>query len=165
MDEPQEVVAEAVAAPKPKRKGGGFKKVVLLVLLLFVIGGGGGWWFLSGSGASAEVQEGQIEERGVVPLETFLVNLTDPGGNRFLKVTLELVLASEAEAKHVADNAALMGHARSAILELLTEQNAQTLVTTEGKQKLKDNIKARVSEVLKKQKVLNVLFSEFVVQF
>ena len=164
MDEPQEV-PEVVAEPKRAKGGGGFKKLVLIVLPLLVIGGGGGWWFLRGSEASAEAGEARIEERGVVPFETFLVNLTDPGGNRFLKVTLELVLNSEVEAKYVEDNAALMGHARSAILELLTEQNAQALVTTEGKQKLKDSIRARVAEVLKKQKVVNVLFSEFVVQF
>lgn len=162
MDEEQ--VSAVPVADAPARKGG-FKKILVLGLPLLVIAGGGGWWFLSGSGAKAEAEEVRLEERGIVPLETFLVNLSDPGGNRFLKVTLQLVLDSEEAAKEVADSAALMGHARSAILELLTEQNAQALVTSAGKTKLRDAIKTRVAALLKKQKVLDVLFSEFVVQF
>jgi flagellar basal body-associated protein FliL len=58
-----------------------------------------------------------------------------------------------------------MGHTRSAILELLTEQNAPALITVEGKQKLKDAVKAHVAKLLAKYKVVDVLFSEFVVQF
>jgi len=48
---------------------------------------------------------------------------------------------------------------------MLTEQNAQALITTEGKQKLKDGVKTRVASVFGKLKVMDVLFSEFVVQF
>ena len=54
---------------------------------------------------------------------------------------------------------------RSAILELLTQQSAPALVTPEGKTALKDAIKARTNPLLADQKVLDVLFSEFVVQF
>ena len=151
------------AAPKKKR---GFGKLLLIVIPMLLVAGGGGWWYLAGSGGAVAAEEvTSIEERGVVPFETFLVNLSDPGGNRFLKATIQVVVESEAEAKHVEANAALMGHARSAILELLTEQNAQALVTTEGKKKLKEAIAAAVATVLKKQKVVDVLFSEFVVQF
>src|SRR5262245_65572199 len=120
-----------------KPKGGGMKKVLLLVLPLLLIVAGGGWWLLRGSNAEAKEENLHIEERGVVPLETFLVNLSDPGGNRFLKATLQLVFKDEAEAKAVEQNPALIGHVRSSILELLTEQQAQTLVTADGKQKLK----------------------------
>ena len=51
------------------------------------------------------------------------------------------------------------------ILELLSEQNAQALVTTDGKQKMKASVKTAADNVLKKFKVIDVLFSEFVVQF
>jgi len=154
---------EPVAAPP--RKGGGMKKLIVIALPVILLLGGGAWWMFGGSAGAVQAEEIKIEERGIVPFETFLVNLTDPGGNRFLKVSLQLVFDSEADAKHVEDNAALMGHARSAILEMLTEQNAQALITTEGKQKLKDGIKARVASVFGKLKVMDVLFSEFVVQF
>jgi flagellar FliL protein len=161
MDDEQ-VETEPVAA---KKGGGALKKLILIGGVVLALGGGTAYWFMAGSSASAQVEEVNLEERGVVLFETFLVNLSDPGGNRFLKVTLSLVFDSAGDATHVTENPSLMSHARSAILELLTEQNAQALVTAEGKQKLKDDIKARAGDVLKKQKVVDVLFSEFVVQF
>jgi flagellar FliL protein len=155
---------EPVAPPK---KGGALKKIILLATVVLVLGGGGAaYWLLGGtSAAAASEPQVQIAERGVVPFETFLVNLSDPGGNRFLKVTLKLVVASEADAAHIAENVSLMSHVRSAILELLTEQQAALLVTAAGKQALKDGIASRGAEILKDHKVLDVLFSEFVVQF
>jgi flagellar FliL protein len=162
-------MSEPVAeTSRPRKKGGGFKKLLFILLPVLALLGGGAWFFLNGSSGAVqaeETKEAKIEERGIVPFETFLVNLTDPGGNRFLKCTLQLVFASEAEAKHVADNEALMGHARSAMLELLAEQNATALITAEGKQKLKDAVKTHVAKILAKYKVVDVLFSEFVVQF
>ena len=153
-------------APAPKRKKGGLGKLFLIAIPMLLLAGGGAWWYLAGSGGAVKAEEvSSIEERGVVPFETFLVNLSDPGGNRFLKATIQVVLESEAEAKHVEENTALMSHARSTILELLTEQKAEALVTTDGKKKLKEAIASAVATVLKKQKVVDVLFSEFVVQF
>jgi len=152
-------------APVGPRRGGAVRKLILIVVPLVLLAAGGAWWFFAASGQKVEAADAKIEERGIVPLETFLVNLSDPGGNRFLKVSLRLVFASEAAANHVAENAALMGHARSAILELLTEQNAQTLVTAAGKQQLKEDVKAHVSKIFIQYKVIDVLFSEFVVQF
>ena len=159
MDEEQTTPDAAV-----RKKGGGLKKLVLIAVPVLALAGGAAWWFLGSARTEAKEEVG-IEERGVVPFETFLVNLADPGGNRFLKVTLQLVVESEAEAKLIEENPALMGHARSTILELLTEQHAPALITPEGKQQLKDAIKTQVSKVLAKQKVVDVLFSEFVVQF
>ena len=162
MDEETPVVETPPAAP---RSGGKFKKIVFITLPLLLILGAGGWWMFGGTQGKVEAQEVRLEETGVVPLETFLVNLSDPGGNRFLKATLQLVVPTEAEAKHITESPTLLGHARSAILELLTEQNAQALVTAEGKQKLKDAVKAHVAKIFGKTKVIDVLFSEFVVQF
>jgi flagellar FliL protein len=150
-------------APAPKR--GGFKKILIIALPVLLLAGGGAWWFMRGSAGAVEAQEVNIEEHGIVPLEVFLVNLSDAGGNRFLKTTIHLVVDSEADAKHIEENKALMSHARSVILEILTEQQAQELVTAEGKKKLKETLLGAVSKVLKKQKVHDVLFSEFVVQF
>jgi len=48
---------------------------------------------------------------------------------------------------------------------LLTTQKSTDLVTPEGKLALKEAIKLRVAADVPDQKVLDVLFSEFVVQF
>jgi flagellar FliL protein len=166
MDDEHTENDAAAAAPEPRKKGGLLKKLLLLSsAMLVLLAGGATYWVLGGAGASAREAHVKLEERGILPFETFLVNLSDPGGNRFLKVTLKLVVESDDAATHVAENPSLMSHARSAILELLTEQQAQPLVTAAGKQALKDAIRKRVGEVFTAQKVLDVLFDDFVVQF
>ena len=54
--------------------------------------------------------------------------------------------------------------ARSAILELLTTQTASTVVTLEGKAALRTAIAERVGHSGELE-VIDVLFSDFVVQF
>jgi flagellar FliL protein len=156
---------ETIPAPR-KKKGGLVMKLAIVVVLLGGIGGGAAWWFLRGTPAEAhEVVESPLEERGLLTFEPFLANLTDEGGNRFVKANIGLVLETEAEAKHIEEKPVVMGHLRSAILELLTLQSAPVLVTPEGKDALKKKIKERTTELLKDRKVIDVLFSEFVVQF
>lgn len=153
------------AAPAPKKKKGGLLKLILVVVVLLAVGGGGGaWWMLRASGTEAAAEPGP-ESRGLVSFEPFLVNLADEGGTRFLKASIQLVLETTADAKEVEETPVMAGQLRSTILELLTEQSAPELVTQEGKQALKDAIKARATEHLHGRKVIDVLFSEFVVQF
>jgi flagellar FliL protein len=162
MAEPTEDITPA----PPKKKGGLLIKLVIAVVVLAGAGGGSAWWFLRGTATEAkETAEPPLEERGLLMFEPFLANLTDEGGNRFLKATIGLVVETEAEAKHLEEKPVVIGHLRSAILELLTVQSAPVLVTPEGKDTLKKKIKERTSELLKDQKVIDVLFSEFVVQF
>ena len=113
----------------------------------------------------AEPGEPALESRGLFAFEPFLVNLADQGGNRFLKATIQIVLESPEDATHIAETPVLVMHLRSAILELLTQQSAPELVTPEGKAALKQAIQARTVPLLANRKVLDVLFSEFVVQF
>jgi flagellar FliL protein len=147
-----------------KKKGGLIKKLLIPLVVLVVLGGAGGWWMMRG-GASAEPAEPPLESRGLLAFEPFLVNLADSGGNRFLKINVQLVLGTAEEAKHIEEKSVVLMHLRSAILELLTVQQADTLVTAEGKKALKEAIKTRVTPDLPHQKVIDVLFSEFVVQF
>jgi flagellar FliL protein len=154
--------AAAKAAPK---KGGALKIVAIGALMLVAGGGAGAWWLMRGTAAKAEEKEVSAEKRGLLPFETFLVNLADAGGTRFLKLNVQLVLGSVEEAKKVEETPVLMAQLRSTILELLTQQQAAVLVSAEGKQELKKHIQERAAEALHDHKVIDVLFSEFVVQF
>jgi flagellar protein FliL len=159
-------MADETPAPpaKPKKKGGFLKILIAVVVLLGVAGGGAAFFLKGGDTAKAEEEPG-LEERGLVTFETFLVNLADAGGNRFLKVNLQIVLESEEEAAKVQETPVVMSALRSALIELLTQQQASVLVTADGKTALKKEIKERVAGSLKHRKVIDVLFSEFVVQF
>jgi flagellar FliL protein len=141
------------------------KKILLILIGVIVLGGGAGgaWWWMHR--AEAAPQEVPLASRGLLPFEPFLVNLSDAGGQRFLKVNLQLVLGSAADAAEVQEVPVVLSRVRSDILELLTEQSASALVTPEGKLALKTAIKARATDALEHTEVVDVLFSEFVVQF
>jgi flagellar FliL protein len=156
---------DTTQATPPKKKGRGLVMTLIVVIVLLLCAGGGGAWWLLEARSGAAAAEPDPETRGLLAFEPFLVNLTDAGGNRFLKVTVQLVVGTADEAKHVEETPVILMRARSSILELLAQQSASALVTPEGKQALKLGIKERVTPLLAHEQVIDVLFSEFVVQF
>jgi flagellar FliL protein len=156
------------------------KKIVIIAVavLVFGAGGAGGWWWYSHRAQAAAGQEGEKNakkapsgESAAVLMEPFLVNLADKDASRFLRVSLQLVidnkkLAAELGAKEEGgEHAVLKAKLRSAILELLTTKTSDHLVTPEGKTELKKEIAERASHVLHEAEVVDVLFTDFVVQF
>jgi flagellar FliL protein len=141
------------------------KLLVIGLVVLLAAGAGGAWWLLRGTPAKAEAREISPDKRGLVSFETFLVNLADAGGTRFLKLNVSVVVESPETAKRIGETPVLLAQLRSTILELLTQQQASVLITAEGKEELKTHIQERAAAVLKEQKVFDVLFAEFVVQF
>ena len=156
-------MSEAAAA-KPARGG----KLIIVIVALVVLGGaGGGFWFWRQSTASAAAHEAppaKEKPAAVLALEPFLVNLADTEASRFLRLTLRLIITDEHFAKEFEEDEVHKARVRSAILEVLTTQRSEALVTQEGKTALKTAIAARASEVLKLE-VTDVLFTDFVVQF
>ena len=99
------------------------------------------------------------------PLEQFTVNLADEDASRFLRATVHLVIDQGDAVKEIEEDKLKLIRVRSSVLELLTMQTSARVTTTEGKTELKHAIAARTSDILKPIKVIDVLFSDFVVQF
>lgn len=149
-----------------KKSGKGFLKIV--VVLLALAGGGAAAYFFYFKAPAAQAREPEPEPAGptgIVPMEPFVVNLADAGLSRFLRVNLSLIVSDEEHAVEIEENAVEKARIRSAVLELLAQQHADTLVTPEGKDELKKAIAERVSHAVHELEVVDVLFSEFVVQF
>jgi len=156
-------------ATPPATKGGKSKLLLIAIGALVVLGGGGAAAFYvmrapAQPGHTAPVVE-QVSEPGLLSLEPFTVNLADPGGSRFLRLSVRLVVGSPEEAEKAQKNSVLLVRVRSSILELLAQQTADSLVTPEGKTALKAAIAEHVKTILEGTKVTDVLFSDFVVQF
>lgn len=166
-DEPELTLSTPEASAGKAKKKKGKSKLPLMLVAVLVLGGGGGgaYWWMNRGAAEAAPKEIPLSERGLLTFEPFMVNLADEGGSRFLKVTLQLVLEDAASALHASETPVVVSRVRSDILELLTEQQAPALVTAEGKQALKTAIKERAAHALEHTQVIDVLFSEFVVQF
>ncbi len=170
-------------AEEENDEGGGAKssKKFLIIIILAVAvlaGGGGAAGFMMGSGQEEQGQdthaktdkkghdeeedeENQEEPGPVVDLEAFLLNLADRDGQRYLKMTIKLELdRPEAET----DFAVKVPAIRDSLLVLLSSKESHLLKTANGKRRVRDEILARANRVMKKGKVSNVFFTDFVIQ-
>lgn len=157
--------AEAGAATPPKGKS---KLPLVAGAVALLAAGGGGMYWWSGRHAVAPVVEAReipLKTRGLVVFEPFVANLADPGGTRFVRTTVQLVVGDAKQAAEMAETPVLVMRARAIVLELLTTQTADVLVTLDGKAALRQAIAERVTEALHEIEVVDVLFSDFVVQF
>jgi flagellar protein FliL len=150
----------------PKKKGGHRRLLSIIIAVAVVAIGGGGTaaFFATRRPASAAASVKPVQH-GLLSLEPYVVNLADEGGSRFLRVTIRLVLEAAEQAEGIQKNEVALMRMRSTILELLTQQTADRVVTGEGKAALKKAIAERAEAVLDGAKVIDVLFSDFVVQF
>ena len=157
----------------PRTKDVPVKKLIVIGVAALVLAGGAGggawWWMHRAEAASAQKAEEQPKDdpadSAVLALEPFLVNLADKDSPRFLRVTLRLVVSGKKAAAELGENEVQKVRVRSAILELLTQQTSDRLVTPEGKAALKKAILDWCGKNLADTKISDVLFSEFVVQF
>ncbi len=153
----------------PKSGGGGLKWVVIAVVLVALLGvGGAGAWFLFLRGAaepelvtSKKGQQRVTLARPIVPLDTFIVNLADPKGKRYLKLKLEVELSTKASEKELKQR---MPQIRDQIIMALSSKTYQQIRGVPGKNVLRDELIARTNAILKTGKVNKVYFTDFVVQ-
>ncbi len=159
----------ATDAAAPAKKGRGKLIPIVLAVLLLGGGGGGAYWYFAVRAAAAGAEEAHEPEApeptGIATFDPFVVNLADPGGSRFLRVNLALVVKDELAAAELGENPVVKGRIRSSLIELLAQQTSDTLVTPDGKAALKAAIKEQVAHAAHDVEVSDVLFSEFVVQF
>ncbi len=154
---------QPAAAAGKKRHGMLFAIVGLIIGLG---GGGGAYWVYATRYAPPPAAAKPVPPKtGIIAMDPFVVNLADEGGTRFLRLTASLVVEGEESAKEISEDAVVKARIRSAILERLTQETAEHLVTPEGKAELKKVIAEQAAHAAHDVKVTDVLFSEFVVQF
>ena len=147
----------------------------LLVLLMVAIGGGLFMMWSKVSGLDQVVNSPSQEESPeaikkdseetkigpVFPLNTFIVNLADPGGNRFLRITMELEFADDGLRDEIEKR---LPQIRDGILTILPTRTYQDIQTVEGKIALRTEIIAKLNDLLKNAAIKNIYFTEFVTQ-
>ena len=152
------------------------KVLILLigVLMIFMLGMGGGlfmmWNKLSAmnvqSSANAGKQPGQEAtlEHPLGPifaLETFIVNLADKGGNRYLRITMDLELGNPELKSEIKKR---LPQVRDSILMILPSKRFADISPVAGKIALRDEILATLNGFLIQGEISNIYFKEFVVQ-
>ena len=164
-EKPTEATEETPAGP-PKKS----KKMLLLAIGVIVLGGGAALtaFFMTRGGETADpnktVAEVSQEKLGLIPLDTFLVNLNDPRGERYMKVTLRLTLAPESAADGILADELQLARIRDRVLTVLMSKSFEELSGPLGKENLRLEVQAQVDTLLADGAVRDVLFSEWVVQ-
>jgi flagellar FliL protein len=108
-------------------------------------------------------------------LEPLLVNLADAGGSSYLRVALTLRVADAADKKgsqtkdgknkddkNASDEAAAA--VRDTVLTVLGRQTADGLLDADGKEHLKSALKTALAEHNADLKVMDIYFTDFLVQ-
>lgn len=147
--------ADAAAKPKSKK----LVLIIAIVLVLVLAGGGAAWFMLSKRSHGDEDEEGgggghQAKAAApatpkvaptFLPIENMVVNLADPGGERFAQIGITLELADAKTSDLVKQ---YLPSIRSAVLMLVSQRTSQELLGREGKEKLALDIRREVSRPL-----------------
>jgi len=156
-DEAQEP-AEETGAKKGKKK-----MILIIIIAVVAVALAAGGFFLVPKflGGKEKKEDTKAEEGVMFTLEPFVVNLNDPGGPKFLKVSLQLELAGPALMEKAKQKSPQL---RDAVITLLTSKSSESLFPPEGKLQLKDEINARMNQILGANSVKNVYLTDFVMQ-
>lgn len=169
---------EQLEAPKDGGKKSGKLKWIIIAVVILALLGGAGFFFraqimgLLGMGQQTEEQagaEGQPAEGAqaepqntqLVSLPTFLVNLADPLGRRYLKMSMDVELVNKDAAEKLKKNEPKV---RDAVILLLSSKTFADLSSMESKLALKDELVSRLNQIVGGSMVLRVYFTEMVVQ-
>ncbi|MDL1983696.1 MAG: flagellar basal body-associated FliL family protein [Deltaproteobacteria bacterium] len=99
--------------------------------------------------------------RSVYSLDTFIVNLADKGGRRFLRVTMDLELKDESLAGEIDKR---LSQIRDSILMIIPTKRFEDINRVEGKIALSDEIMTKLNSFLKDGSITNIYFVDFVIQ-
>lgn len=170
-----------------EKSKGGTPLIPLILAMVVTVGGavGGAMFWLTRSGrlpvqaaSAAPVAAAKAEpaKTKMMQLDPMLVNLGDGGGSGYLRLVMVLRVddvppVEKAEKKE--EKPAEKGKTpvneddvmvRDAALAVLGRETSERLLAPEGKDRLKDELRAALAEHVPALKVEDVLFTEFLVQ-
>ncbi|NNL77873.1 MAG: flagellar basal body protein FliL [Desulfobacterales bacterium] len=153
--------------------------ILIGVMMVFMFGLGGGlfmmWNKLSALSAQTAAnaddesdendsgEEVSVEEMlgPIYALDTFIVNLANNGGNRYLRVTMDLELDNKNLESEVNKR---LPQVRDSILMILPTKRVEDISSVAGKTTLRDEILGKINSYLAQGKITNIYFKEFVIQ-
>lgn len=185
-----EAVAAGAEGKAAEAKGGlSMIKLVLVVLVAVMVAvgalGGAGYWLvksgrlgLGGGPPKVEAAVKPVEEpkMRLVVLDPLLVNLADDGGKAYLRVAMTVrvvdpppVKGAKKEPEEKPEKGKVVVNEgdvlmRDAALTVLGRETGEALLAADGKERLKEKLRAALQTSVPKVKVADVLFTDFLVQ-
>jgi flagellar protein FliL len=139
------------------------KKLILIIAAAVILlgGGGAGAYFKFFKKADATESPSKSEHAVIQEFDTFIVNLRDPGGKRFLKLALKAKLDGIPVSEEFKSRVFEM---RDMILMILSAKETEDISRPEDKFALKQEIMTALNRGLHKGQVQDIYFSEFLIQ-
>jgi flagellar FliL protein len=168
-------MAEEVTQETQKKK----KKPILMIaviLVVLIVGGAGAFFFLNkGSSNSAKNTQTQSASSESVMndknvhiknLPSMIINLADTSGDRYLKISLALVMNGKEKPKGSESSGdTLEGAAiKNAIITVISTKTSDTLLTLSGKEELKKQLIKAINSALGEDAVRDIYFTDFIIQ-
>ena len=168
-------MAEEVTQETQKKK----KKPILMIaviLVVLIVGGAGAFFFLNkGSSNSAKNTQTQSASSESVMndknvhiknLPSIIVNLVDPSGDRYLKISLALVINGKEKPKGSESSGDTLEDAaiKNAIITVISTKTSDTLLTLSGKEELKKQLIKAINKALGEDAVRDIYFTDFIIQ-
>lgn len=167
-------MAEETEKEKTKEKKRSPQKLVIVAVVVAAVLAGAAFvaWqlFLSpsadvmeGAAVPGVFQEADLEDTmsKTYALETFVVNLNDPGGKRYLKTNIELEYTLEEVGAELAHR---LPQLRDLILLQLSSKSLDDIQSVDGKIELRRELIQRINQILTSGKIRNLYFTQFVIQ-
>jgi flagellar FliL protein len=124
-------------------------------------------------GSARKAETGAAASTHAMVLEPLLVNLSDAGGSSYLRVAMTLRVADatggkekakEEKSKDDKETSDAMASVRDTMLTVLGRQTADRLLAVDGKEQLKAELKTALAQHNSDLKVVDVFFTDFLVQ-
>ena len=146
---------------------------MIVFVFVVMIGLTGGLFMIWSKLSSAQAQIGgaagtngngqQVQQTlgTLFSLDTFIVNLADEGGKRYLRVTMDLEIGANTTESDLQQRLPQM---RDSILMVIPSKRFADIRTMEGKIGLRNEIIANLNGLFGREIITNIYFTEFVVQ-
>lgn len=108
----------------------------------------------------AQTEDSQDVLGKLIPMETFLVNLSGSHGNKLVKIEMELEVDGPKVEEEIEKRKPQL---RDIIIILLSSKTYDQVSTREGKETLRDEVRDNVNSFLVKGKIKKVYFTDFIV--
>jgi flagellar FliL protein len=166
----------APAAEAPKKKS---KMLLVIILAIVLVGVGVGGWLAfkpkpaegATAGATAPAKKAEKGKPPAPPIyfkydPAFVVNFGGEGSARYLQVMVEAMTRDPAVAEIIKNNEPAV---RNDLVLLFSSQNDATLLSTDGKEKLRQSTLDAIRKIVASEGgdpklVENVYFTSFVIQ-